>query len=242
MTPAGGLADARMGMSGGACALAAVATGTSSASRALADGGAAPLFLAPRAADDISLNDSTDVQRASRQRSHRARRRGQQSKLEVEALSPGSQAGSGQFRIEINHDERDCRQSGALSNRPRPKSAKRANKIAVDAETGNDTAPARRTPARASRSRFREEILQVQQREAADPFSEPLDGPDDMPNSIPDDSTSPEPTPAPGRGQPESGAPQPINPSDDPFPEETRCRCRLPAEATSASRRRNRPK
>jgi hypothetical protein len=198
-----------------ACALAVV-TGSSLSDRAFADGGAAPLFLAPRPAGDISLSDSSQVEQASRQRLAERAAAVSNPNLKWKPYRPASKPET----VSSESKSTTATSTALRTEQPGKRPAKRANKIAVDAETGDDQAPARRTPARASRSRFREEILQVQQREAVDPFSEPLEGPDDMPNSIPDDSTSPDPTPAPGRGQSDSGAPQPINPSDDPFNEE----------------------
>ena len=172
----------------------------------------APLFLAPRTADDISLTDRNEVEQASRKRMTERAAAVSNPNLKWKPFRPAPTQNSG------SADSQPTRATATQQAQPSAaKRARRASKIPVEGESAEDNKPARRRVARSTRAKVREEILQVSQRESTDPFSEPLDMPEDTSTTEPTEPTEAAP---PESSQPDSGAPRTIPATEEPFPDE----------------------
>ncbi len=186
------------------------------ANRAQADGDPPPLFLAPRTASPITSTDASDLENASRQRLQERAAAVSNPNLKWKPYRPAPKADNdipagAKSATAKPAAAKAAAASAARKGQSTAAGSRRASKIAADAVAEADNAPARRTVARASRSRFRSEILQVDQREKPDPFNdapdrgspEPAEAPEAMPNDAVD-----------------TNAPRTIGPADEPFPEE----------------------
>jgi len=222
-----------------------------------ADGGPAPLFLAPRAqtASDISTGD---LEQASRERIAERAAAVSNPNLKWKPYRPAPKPEVAAERATTS--EKVVEKPAAKSAKAKTKAAakpaakqstvktasaaggpgaasRRASRIATEAESADgadavaDAAPAHRRAPPAPKSRLREEILQVGQREKADPFNDQFDI-DQAPSNeqMPEPSTEPSPEPAEPNGNMENESPRTIPPSEDSFPDE-----RLPSPSESTS-------
>ncbi|HEX4146182.1 MAG TPA: hypothetical protein VHY91_21960 [Pirellulales bacterium] len=205
----------------------------SAAGKAHADGGPPPLFLAPRTTSEISAPVSSDIEQASRERLKERAAAVSNPNLKWKPYRPAAKPEATKPVIAKPEATEPAKAKSVEANPVRKAQAtatsRRASKIAADtshddsAETDAvadsetdavaDAAPARRAASRASRSQLRSQILQVDQREKPEPFSEPFQS---EPAPAPMDRG-----PAPGANEAESGSPRTIAPADEPFPEET---------------------
>ena len=204
-------------------AMAAIAAACS-ASRVHADGEPPPLFLAPRTTSQISSTDALDVEQASRERLKERAAAVSNPNLQWKPYRPAPKPVAAKPATAKPAADKPTADKPVRKVQSTEAASRRANKIAAQTEDETAGEPARRTVARASRSRLRSEILQVDQREKPDPFNESFNRDSAPPadaGDLPPSGTAAEP-----------GTPRTIEPADEPFPEEA---MPMPSEPSEGS-------
>jgi hypothetical protein len=202
---------------------ATVAAAAWTAGKAHADGGPPPLFLAPRTTSPISSSDTSDVEQASRERLKERAAAVSNPNLKWKPYRPAPKV---EETPSVPAKQTAAKPAAKKSTtvipmrkgQPTAAASRRASRIATEANAETDAvadaAPARRTATASSRSALRNEILQVDQREKPEPFSEPFE-------SEPAPADAMDRGPSPSTNGADAETPRTIDPREDSFPEDT---------------------